>query len=163
MQDQQKLFVEMALGAWNTYVQRADKLFNTLTDEQLLKEIAPGRNRGIYLLGHLATVSDGLFTLFSLGDKLYPQLETPFLKNPDKPGEDKYTVAELKKYWNDINEKLTSHFNQMSSASWFEKHSAVSAEDFAKEPIRNKLNVLLNRTNHLSYHYGQLILILKNE
>jgi len=163
MKDQQQLFVKMALSSWDTYVKRTDKLFNTFTDEQLLKEVAPGRNRGIYLLGHLATVSDGMFTLFSLGDKLYPQLEPPFLKNADREGADQFSIADLKKYWNEINEKLTSHFNKMSPETWFEKHSAVSQEDFDKEPLRNKLNVLINRTNHLSYHYGQLVLISKNE
>lgn len=40
-----------------------------------------------------------------------------------------------------------------------QKHSAVSEEDFAKEPHRNKLNLLLNRTNHLSYHHGQLVFL----
>jgi hypothetical protein len=35
----------------------------------------------------------------------------------------------------------------------------ISEQDFAKEPMRNKLNVLINRTNHLAYHYGQLRLI----
>jgi hypothetical protein len=29
----------------------------------------------------------------------------------------------------------------------------------AKEPHRNKLNLLMNRTNHLSYHLGQLVLL----
>ena len=33
----------------------------------------------------------------------------------------------------------------------------VSAEDFAKEPHRNKLNLIINRTNHQNTHYGQLI------
>jgi hypothetical protein len=28
----------------------------------------------------------------------------------------------------------------------------------AKEPTRNKLSVLLNRTSHVAYHLGQLIL-----
>jgi len=36
---------------------------------------------------------------------------------------------------------------------------AVSDEDFSKEPHRNKLNVIINRTNHMSYHLGQLILL----
>jgi hypothetical protein len=31
----------------------------------------------------------------------------------------------------------------------------------AKEPHRNRLNVLLGRMNHLSFHRGQLILLTK--
>ena len=44
-----------------------------------------------------------------------------------------------------------------------EKSTAIlnnaTDEDFAKEPARNKLSVLLNRTNHLAYHLGQLRLL----
>ncbi len=39
--------------------------------------------------------------------------------------------------------------------------AAVTAEDFAREPHRNKLNIVLNRTGHVSYHLGQLVLLKK--
>jgi hypothetical protein len=42
---------------------------------------------------------------------------------------------------------------------WFEKHTAVSAEDFINEPHRNKLNIIITRTSHLNYHTGQLVLL----
>ena len=79
----------MALDPWNTHIARADKLFNDLSDEQLKEEVAPGRNSGIYLLGHLTAVHDALFPLLGLGEKLYPQLEDIFIKNPDKSGIEK--------------------------------------------------------------------------
>jgi len=41
------------------------------------------------------------------------------------------------------------------------KHTSVSEEDFAKEPHRNRLNVLTTRTTHLASHYGQLIFLKK--
>jgi hypothetical protein len=44
----------------------------------------------------------------------------------------------------------------MQASAWFAKHNAVSAEDFAKEPHRNKLNVLITRTIHQGYHLGQM-------
>ena len=59
-------------------------MLDTLSDEHLAAETAPGANRGIYLLGHLAAVSDGLLPLLGFGEKLYPQLEEVFLTNPDK-------------------------------------------------------------------------------
>jgi hypothetical protein len=34
----------------------------------------------------------------------------------------------------------------------------VSDEDFAKDPGRNRLAVVPSRTNHMSYHLGQIIL-----
>jgi hypothetical protein len=155
------LFVKMALASWDTQNIRVKKLLDALTDEQLMSETAPGRNRGIYLIGHLITVSDGLLPLFGLGDRLYPQLEEAFLKQPDRSGLETPTLADLKKYWDDVHNKLAEHFRKMKAEDWFARHTAVSEVDFAKEPHRNKLNVILNRANHTSYHLGQLVYLNK--
>jgi hypothetical protein len=154
---QRELFITMALTAWNTHNERVTKLFDTLTDEQILSETAPGRNRGIYLFGHLVAVNDRLFSLFGLGDRFYPQLDEPFLSNPDKAKEPYPTVAELKESWKKVNDGLQVAFKKLTADEWFEKHNSVTAEDFAKDPQRNKLNVLLNRTSHTGYHLGQLV------
>jgi hypothetical protein len=160
---QTSLVVKMAITAWQSQNARVDKLIDTLPDDVLKKEIAPGKNTGTYLLGHLAAVNDGLFPLFSIGEKLHPELDDLFLKNPDKAGKEYPSVESLKKYWKAINEKLLSTFNAFSVDDWFGRHTSVSEEDFAKEPHRNKLNVLLNRTSHQSYHLGQLILLTKKD
>jgi hypothetical protein len=59
-------------------------------------EISPGRNSGVYLLGHLTAVSDGLLPILGFGERLYPQLENIFLKNPEKSGLEKPSIDELK-------------------------------------------------------------------
>jgi hypothetical protein len=154
--DQHSLFVKMTLQNWDTYIGRADQLFAALSDEQLLKEVSPGRNSGIYLLGHLTSVHDKLLPMLEGEEAIYPQLEKPFLTSPDKSGLEFPSVAELRGYWTNVNRRLKEHMNALSTEEWFNRHTAVSAEDFAKEPHRNKLNVVLNRTGHLSYHLGQL-------
>jgi hypothetical protein len=159
MQTQNELFVKMALDLWNVYLNRTTKVAESLTDEKLQSEVSPGRNSGIYLLGHLATVHDGMLPLLGFGDKLYPELENIFLKNPDKSGIPKPSIKQVRAYWKTINETLAAHFAKMSTDDWFTKHTAVSEEDFKKEPHRNKLNLLMNRTNHLSGHYGQMIFL----
>jgi DinB superfamily len=159
--NQQELIIKMALDTWNTHISRTDKLFNELTDEQLQNEVSPGRNTGVYLLGHLAAVHDALFPLFGLGEKLYPQLENIFIKNPDKSGLERPAVKDLRTYWSEVNKKLLGHFSGFTADEWFQKHAAVTAADFEKEPHRNKLNVLINRTNHLSFHLGQLVFLKK--
>ena len=151
----------MALDAWNIQIDRTNKLFNSLSDDQLGQEVAPGRNSGIYLLGHLTAVHDALFPLLGLGEKLYPQLDEIFIKNPDKSGLAKPATKELRNSWNDVNEKLQKHFNHFSIEEWFQRHTAISEADFEKEPHRNRLNVLLNRTSHLANHLGQLIFLKK--
>jgi hypothetical protein len=99
--------------------------------------------------------------LLGFGEELYPQLEAVFLSSPDRAHADMPSVNDLKKYWKEVNAKLTNSINQMQPAEWFTKHNAISEEDFAKEPFRNKLNIIINRTNHLSYHLGQLIYLEK--
>ena len=157
------VFIKMALDAWGTYNARVKKLLDELTDEQLLAETAPGRNRGIYLMGHLIAVNDGLFPILGFGERLYPELDKIFLETPDKSTLEAPSINELKKYWNKVNAKLADHIGQVQEDEWFTRHNKVSETDFAKEPHRNKLNIIINRTNHTSYHLGQLIYLSKKD
>jgi hypothetical protein len=157
----EKLFIKMGLEGWNTYLKRTADIFNGLTDEELSLEVASGRNSAKYLLGHLVAVHDRMIELFFLGERLYPQLDEAFLKNPDKSGLEMPGEQTLRQYWVTLHQTLADYFNAMQPADWFARHSSVSEEDFAKEPHRNRLNLLMNRTNHLANHYGQLLLIKK--
>ena len=150
------LFVQMVLTAWHGQNSKVDELLGKLSDGQFLTETAPGKNTGIYLLGHLAAVNDGLFHLLGIGERLHPELDKIFIFNADKSGQEMPSVIELKKYWTDINAALTEQFNKMNPEEWFTRHTKVSEEDFAKEPQRNKLNVIITRTIHQGYHLGQM-------
>jgi hypothetical protein len=155
------LFIKMVVDYWTTQNNRVTKLIEKLSDDELMKETAPGRNRGIYLFGHLIAVNDALFPLLGIGEKAYPDLGKMFLEAPDKSVASLPSVSQLKKQWTEVNERLDKEFNKMTANDWFGKHTAVSAEDFKKEPHRNKLNVIINRTNHTSYHHGQLVYLQK--
>ena len=151
-----ELFVKMAVDAWNTQNSRLSAMLDSLTDEQLSADTAPGRNSGTYLLGHSVAVNDGMLPILEFRERLYPELDEPFLKNPEKSGLEKPSLAQLKEYWDKVNSELAKHIAKMKPEDWFKKHNSVSAEDFAKEPHRNKLNILINRANHQSYHLGQI-------
>lgn len=153
------ILIKMVLDRWQGSIENWDKHLNSLTDEQLMREISPGKNRGIYLLGHLIAVHDDMLILLDMGERLYPELQEPFLKEADKMVSDIPTVSTLKNYWKAQCEMLQEKFNNLSAAQWFERHTAVTAEDFAKEPHRNKLNIIITRTSHLQYHCGQLALL----
>jgi short-subunit dehydrogenase len=45
-----------------------------------------------------------------------------------------------------------------TNSDWAQKHTHVSAEDFAANPHRNRLSILLSRTSHVAYHLGQTAL-----
>jgi len=151
------LFVTGALNVWNANIDRADKLFFALTADQLQKEIAPGKNRLIYLWGHLTAVHDRMLPLLGFGPRLHAELDEIFLTKPDKAVAKIPSAEEIKKSWNEVNGKLRDGFAKLSPADWLQKHADVSAEDFAKEPLRNRFAILLSRTNHLSYHLGQAV------
>jgi DinB superfamily len=154
-----ELFVKMVIDRWNGSIVNLNKHLSTLSDEQLQKEIAPGKNRGSYLLGHLIAVHDDMLILLDMGEKLYPELFEPFIKEADKVATQTPTVSELRKMWERQNHLFQEKFETMKPEQWFEKHTAVSEEDFAKEPHRNKLNIIITRTSHLQYHTGQIVLL----
>ena len=153
-----QLIVKLLMDRWNAQIINFDTALNSLTDEQLQKEIAPNKNRGIYLLGHLIVVHDDMLPILDLGDKLYPEINQAF-KAPDKSVADIPSAKVLREYWANMNKVLNQKFEAMQPDDWFQKHTSVSAEDFAKEPHRNKLNIIITRTSHLSYHLGQFILL----
>lgn len=151
--------IKMILDRWYGSIKNCSSILDSLSDEQLQKEIAPGKNRGIYLLGHLIAVHDDMLILMDMGEKLYPELNEPFIKLADKTTDLKPSAAELRNYWANQCQTLQQKFDALTAGQWFEKHTAVSAEDFATEPHRNKLNIVITRTSHLQYHTGQIVLL----
>lgn len=151
------LFTATSLHTWDQSIKRATGFFDKCTDEDLLQAIVPGRNRIIYLLGHLAAVHDRMFPLLSLGDRLYPHLDDLFITNADNPEAAYPAIQELREAWTTVNTRLTERLRELSPEEWLQKHSAVSDADFAKEPHRNRLAVVLNRAGHVQYHLGQLV------
>ena len=88
--------VKMVMDRWYASIKSCDSLLNTISNEQLQNEIAPNKNRGVYLLGHLIAVHDDMMILLNLGEKLYPQLQKPFIELPDKAGLEIMSTNELR-------------------------------------------------------------------
>ena len=163
MQNQSDFIVKLVVDAWLGQVKRVDGILEEMNDEQLQQEIAPGKNSGLYLIGHLVAIHDAMLPLLNFRQKLHPELDDVFIKNPDRSGLPKPPAKQIRQYWKEINDVLESYFQKMNTDDWLQRHESISPEDFSKQPHRNKLNVLLNRTNHLSNHLGQLLLLRKKE
>lgn len=155
--DQQLL--NSALREWKSNADRVEKFFAELSDEQLEQEVAPGRNRLIYLLGHFVSVHDRMIPLLGIGARMHEELDTTFLSSPDRGVNTLPAASELRAKLTGVNEMLWKAFNAWTPADWVARHTAVTDEDFAKEPFRNRLSVLLSRTSHMATHYGQMILV----
>ena len=153
--------VALGLKVWKTQIERADKLFGTLSSDEVLREIAPGRNRLLYLWGHLTAVHDAMLPLLGLGERLHPEFDVTFVSNPDRSQVAIPSHEQVRRAWNAVNRELSKGFEKMSWSDWLQRHTAVSEEDFARDASRNRFAILLSRTNHLSYHLGQAVLGLK--
>src|SRR6185312_15166535 len=78
------LLIKMITDSWQKQITATNKIFDNLSNEELLHEVAPGRNRGIYLLGHLTAVHDRMLPLLRFEEAKYPELKPVFLDAPDK-------------------------------------------------------------------------------
>jgi hypothetical protein len=154
----EELLLKSVVASWKQTINRLDAKFKSLNDEQLQKQVAPDRNRVIYLLGHLTETHDRMLPLLGIGECLYPELYAVYGANPDHALADPLSANDLKRAWSEVNAAATSGIEKFSTDDWLKKHTAVSDEDFAKDPTRNRLAVVLNRTNHASYHAGQITL-----
>jgi hypothetical protein len=158
----ENLMVGNALDSWKQVVGQVDKTIGAFGDEELQREVAPGRNRLYYLLGHLTAVHDRMFSTLRVGERLHPELDEEFIVKADKTDlDDEVPAGELRRAWREVNEKLTAAMEKLSAEEWLERHDSVSPEDFAKEPQRNRLAVLLSRTTHAAMHEGQMRLAPK--
>ena len=151
-------FADATLRAWKFNVDRVEKSFSALTDEQLEARIAPDRNRLLYLLGHLAAVHDRMLPLLEIGERKHPELDKMFLEEAYAGTASPIPSATLKEILVETDAALWTALSAWSPADWVAKHTAVSDEDFAKEPHRNRLSVLLSRNSHLAFHHGQIVL-----
>lgn len=155
----QGLFVKMATDAWTRELDATTALLDMLSDEQLLQEVSPSRNRGIYLLGHLTAEHDMMLPLLRFQGSMFPELKPVFVDASDKSVAVLPSAAQLRTQWKAVRDALMQHITRLPAEEWFTRHANISEEDFPKEPHRNRLNVLISRTNHLAYHRGQLVLL----
>jgi hypothetical protein len=152
-----ELLIQTAISSWEQVIQRVGTLCLSCSEEQLSVEVAPGKSRISYLWGHLATIHDAMFPILRLGERLYPELDAVFVAQPDR-SVPLPTSTEIAKCWEDVHTELLSKFKTLNFKEWLERHGNVSPEDFERTPTRNRLAVLLNRTNHAAYHFGQMML-----
>ena len=161
MMTTEQSIVAAAVHAWTQQLERAEAYFSGLSEPQLQQEVAPGKNRVIYLWGHLIAVHDAMLPLLGVGPRLHPELDAAFLKGADRAVETLPTAADLRRLWDEVHARLVPAIAAFTAGDWAQKHAVVSDEDFAKNPQRNRLSILFSRTAHVAYHLGQVVLASK--
>src|SRR5260370_17229392 len=87
--------VTVAINSWKLVAERAGKTFSNFTEDKLFKEVAPGKNRVIYIWGHLIATHDAMFSILGLGPRLTPELDAIFISNPDETPAQLPSAAQL--------------------------------------------------------------------
>jgi hypothetical protein len=106
-------YVALGLKVWTAQIERSDKLFGSLSSEEVLQEIAPGRNRLLYLWGHLTAMHDAMLSLLGLGERLYPEFDVAFVSNPDKSQAAIPSHEQVRQAWKAVNGELPKGFEKM--------------------------------------------------
>src|ERR1700681_3560007 len=94
-----EVLIQTAISSWEQVIERVGTLCLSCSEEELLVEVAPGKNRISYLWGHLTAVNCD--RIVRLGERLHPELDALFIAQPHRsiplP-----TSAEIAKYWKDV-------------------------------------------------------------
>lgn len=156
---EQDLFIATILKNWHLQVRRGKALLDSITEDEIMKEVAHGKNRGIYIVGHIVAYHDLLGEILGYGKRKYPPLQTIFIETADKSGLEMPSYAEIKVLYEDLHKNIAEQLEDYPIEQWYQKHEAMTDDDFEKDPSRNKLNVLVSCISHLAYHLGQLRLL----
>ena len=73
---------QLIIKNWEATVKRTGSLIDELSSEELLREVSPNHNRGIYLLGHLTAVHDLMLPLLNFREALFPEIHSTFVLAP---------------------------------------------------------------------------------
>src|SRR5580704_17524564 len=139
-----EVLIQTAISSWEQVIKRIGTLCLGCSEEQLVVEVATGKNRIAYLWGHLTAVNDAMFSVLRLGERLHPELEAVFIAQPER-SVPLPTPSEIAKGWEDVHTELLSRFKTLSSKEWLARHGNVSPEEFEQNPMRNRLAVLLGQ------------------
>src|ERR1700732_5557531 len=104
-----EVLVQTAISSWEQVIKRVGTLCLSCSEEQLLVEVAPGKNRILYLWGHLTAVHDAMFSVLRMGGRLHPELDALFITPPDR-SKPLPQSAEIAECWDAIHTALLSTF-----------------------------------------------------
>lgn len=139
----------------------ADWIISSLSEDDLKKEIAPGRNHGVWLLGHLITCEDDFALFMGKGEITYPAYHDMFAEETKPlPFENYPPVSEMREKWKEMLKKNKKIYDELRDEELHEAQAQLKGEnDFCK----TKEDVAVHWQLHLMYHAGQLGMLVPKE
>ncbi len=155
---EKQVFTKMVLDGWKGRIENVRELLKSLSDDDLKLELSPGKNSVGWVIAHLAAANLDVMKLLGFTrPTIHPGLEAHFA-NQENRQPLTASGTEIRDFWEKSQAALTQKIDEIPVDDWFTHHTMISDADFAKEPHRNKLNVILNRSLHTAHHLGQLTL-----
>lgn len=135
-----------------------DGLLKSFKDEDYLIEISPGKNHGVFILGHLVASDDDFSLYMGKGDFLFPEYQDMFASgSPLKPASEYPTVKEILEKWKAVCDKNEKIYQELTDAELSEYHELC--KDPEKDWFKTKARVVQAWQLHQNYHAGQLAVI----
>ena len=137
----------------------ADWILRTLSDDDLKLEIAPGKNHGVWILGHLIASDDDFSVFMGKGDLLFPDYYEMFGQGSKlQPVENYPPIPLLREQWKTIIEKNRKIYSELQDQELNEPHGRM--ENPEKDFFKTKQRIIFYWQLHQMYHAGQLSIIL---
>ncbi len=132
---------------------------DSLSDDDLKMELAPGKNHGVWILGHLIASDDDFSGFMGKGDFLFPEYQSMFAQGAKlQPVENYPPIQTLRKQWKDIVTKNQKIYDDLTDADLNELHANI--KDPEKDFFKTKNMIIIYWQLHQMYHLGQLSLLV---
>jgi hypothetical protein len=133
---------------------------DAVSDEEFKIEVVPGRNTGVWILGHLIVSDDDLSLYITKEPILFPELQTTFKQGSSKQDPETYpSVSELRQKWKSVCAKNDKLFNELNDEILDQYHEMIQGDPEA-DYFKTKERVLVNWTFHQIHMAGELALLL---
>lgn len=146
---------------WKAMVEWVNENLELLTDEELQAELSPGKNHGVWLLGHIIESEDNLSVYLGKAPRLYPEYEAIFGQRSKLLPVGEYPlVALLRSQWVGVVAKNETILSQMPDAEWNEPHAKLQPGEEETDYFATKGRCIMIWILHQNYHNGQLSLLV---
>src|SRR5689334_1631473 len=118
--------LDICLLQWSTYNTRMQKVFDSLDEKKFSQPVAQGLNSPSWILGHLVETEDAMLEIYSISQRLYPDLKTIYHHERGTNQSGHLSKEELLARWKAISTELDKAFKSWSEKDWLSRHNAVS-------------------------------------
>jgi hypothetical protein len=147
---------------WTIMTNWISNTLKQLSDDDLANHIAPQRNHGIWILGHLIFSEDELAVYLGKDNFLFPEYETLFgMGTPLLPVQQYPPAQVLREQWAQVVARNRQVLANVSDAEWNEPHTRIGSQDPLDDFFKTKGRTWAIWILHQTLHLGQLNTLLR--